>query len=216
MGELPAERRAILAWVLRAGRETPPGARVLDAGAGDSPYRELFGHCEYVTSDWSHSPHEGAAGADIVAPLDTLPVADGSFDVVLSTQVLEHVPDPAGVLVELGRVLTPGGTLWLSAPMVGEMHEEPYDFYRYTRHGLAELLARAGYVEVETAPLGGYFTALAALCTNGGTAIDAVTPGARLAAAGLRLAGRLLPALDRLDRRHALPVGWGVRARRPG
>ena len=57
---MPWERESILAFVTAAARATPPGARVLDVGAGDAPYRELFAHAEYLTADWEHSPHEGA------------------------------------------------------------------------------------------------------------------------------------------------------------
>ena len=52
---------------------------------------------------------------------------------------------------ELGRVLKPGGTLWLSAPLFYAEHERPYDFFRYTRYGLRRLLEDAGFEVVEIA-----------------------------------------------------------------
>ena len=219
VAESPAERRQIVAFVRRAAGATAAGTRLLDAGAGDGPYRSLFSHCEYVTSDWSNSPHPGAREADIVSPLDRLPVEDGAFGAVLCTQVLEHVEHPALVLAELFRVLRPGGALWLTAPMVGELHEEPYDFFRYTRHGLRSLAEGAGFEGVEVEPLGGYFTALAVLATNCGLSIgvraDRADLGRRILAAAFRGAGRALPLLDRIDERRALPVGWACRAVRP-
>ena len=54
----------------------------------------------------------------ILCDLADIPVEDARFDHVLLTQVLEHLPEPATVLGELHRVLRPGGTLWLTAPLV--------------------------------------------------------------------------------------------------
>ena len=216
VAEAPLERGLILAVVRAAAAAAPPGARVLDAGAGEAPYRELFAHTDYMTTDWSESVHPGARSADIIASLDALPVPDASFDLVVCTQVLEHVPEPAAVLAELRRVLRDGGELWLTVPFVGELHEEPHDHFRYTSHGLRGLCERAGFGEVRTWPLGGYFTALAQLARNCGPAIGVGTGrgelGRRLLAAAFRGAARALPRLDRLDRRHALPIGFACRA----
>ena len=216
IAQAPLERNLILGVVREAAAATPAGARVLDAGAGDAPYRELFGHTDYKTTDWAESVHPGARSADIIASLDALPVDDASFDVVLCTQVLEHVAEPAAVLAELRRVLRDGGELWLTVPFVGELHEEPHDHYRYTSHGLRGLCERAGFGEIRTWPLGGYFTAMAQLARNMGPATGVGTGsgelGLRVLAAGFRGVSRALPALDRLDRRHALPIGFACRA----
>ncbi len=216
--EAPIERRAIVAFLRRAADSLPPGARVLDAGAGEAPYRELFSRQEYVTCDWSQSPHAGARSADIIAPLDRLPQELEVFDAVVSTQVLEHVAAPRAVLGELNRVLVPGGWLWLTVPFVGELHEEPFDYYRYTPYALSHLLEEAGFGEVDVQPIGGYFSALGQLARNCGPAIGVGATrfhiGGRAVAALGRLAGRFLPALDRMDRRRALPVGWCCTARR--
>jgi SAM-dependent methyltransferase len=215
IAESPIDRPLIADWVGRAARDAGPGGRVLDAGAGEAPYRELFAGCEYVTTDWAASVHPGARRADVIAPLDALPLPDESFDVVVCTQVLEHVPDPGAALAELARVLVPGGRLWLTVPFVGELHEEPYDFFRYTRHGLAALCARAGFGSADVEALGGYYTMLGQVARNCGlaTGVEADDRGAaRLVATVLRIAGSALPRLDRLDRRRALPLGYAVRA----
>src|SRR4051794_23531354 len=85
--EMPWERESILDFVREVAARVSAGARVLDVGAGDAPYRELFVHTDYATTDWAGSEHEGAASADIVASADALPVEAASFDVVLCTQV---------------------------------------------------------------------------------------------------------------------------------
>ena len=134
-------------WVRKAANATPAGATVLDAGAGDAPYRDLWGHADYRTADFGMvgKPY---TDLDYVCDLTSIPVADDSFDAVLLTQVLEHLPEPRRVLRELARVLKPGGRLWLSTPLFYEEHEIPYDFHRYTRYGLREHIEHSG-LEVE-------------------------------------------------------------------
>ena len=214
------ERRSILAFAQQAAQETPRGSSVLDAGAGSAPYRELFGHCDYVAVDWPGSPHLDQGNVDILASLEALPLPDASFDAVLSTQVLEHVPEPATVLRELRRVLVPEGTLWLTVPFVWELHEEPHDYFRFTVHGLRHLLETTGFADIEVAPRTGFFSTLAVLTRNCPQIIGSRHDGRqlrrRVAAWRLRRLSRRLERLDGLDVRRALPLGYQCRARRPG
>lgn len=151
--------------------------------------------------------------------LEAIPVADGSFDAALSTQVLEHVPDPARVLCELYRVLSPGSSLCLTAPLVWQLHEEPYDFYRYTSYGLRALLERAGFQVAAVEARSGYFATLATLARNCRSAIGVGSDGhdlkRRAIAALLELAAGPLARLDDLDARRALPLGYVCWATRP-
>ena len=217
--ELPEERNSLLAFVSTLAPGLPAGTRILDAGAGNAPYRELFAHCDYVTADWANSPHEQAAAADICGSLEALPIGAGSFDAVLSTQVLEHVAEPLRVLRELHRVTRPGGRLYLTVPLVGELHEEPHDYFRYTPHGLRHLLNSAGFSVESIRPRNGYFTTLASLSRIGTWAVGHADNGreAELAAARhlLLLLASLLPAFDHLDERHLLPLGYECVAVRP-
>jgi SAM-dependent methyltransferase len=221
--ESPIHRASLAAAVGDAAAGLPAGARVLDAGAGSAPYRALFAHCEYRTQDWPSSVHDGARRSDIVADLHDLPIEDASFDFVLCTEVLEHVAEPARVLDELYRVLAPGGGLLLTVPFVVELHEEPYDHWRFTSHGLVRLLGDAGFAAIAVEPLSGWFTTLAQVLRNGGMAMR---PSDRAARRSTRLAGlttqalsvvlaRFAGRLDSLDERRALPVGWACRATRP-
>jgi SAM-dependent methyltransferase len=212
------DRRHIAAFMAQAARALPDGSRVLDAGAGDAPYAGLFAHCEYRTSDWENSPHAGARSADVIGSLDALPVEDARFDAVMTTQVLEHVRDPRAVLRELCRVVRPGGSLWLTAPLVWELHEEPYDFFRFTHHGLHCVIADAGFVEIEVHPLGGYFTTLGQLVrglgSTTGLGAGRALSGRVLSAVAWRL-GPLIARLDQLDERRVLPLAYAARAVRP-
>ena len=130
-------------FLARAGEEVRPGQRVLDAGSGRAPYRKLFGHAAYETADFVAVKGKKYRKPDYVCDLATIPSRTRGSTMLL-TQVLEHLPEPAVVLAELHRVMKPGGTLWLTAPLFYAEHERPYDFYRYTRYGLQHLLEGAG------------------------------------------------------------------------
>jgi SAM-dependent methyltransferase len=213
---VPVHRSAIARAVAHAAGALPAGARVLDAGAGEAPYRPLFSHCDYVTQDWPASPHIGHAPPDVLADLHELPLADAVFDCVVCTEVLEHVGDPARVLAELRRVLRPGGRLLLTTPFVLELHEEPFDFYRYTSHGLRRLVEGAGLRVERVEPLTGWWSTLAQTLRHCGLATRPVdrpaAPATRVAAfiaLGLSaIAAWAAPWLDRLDQRRALPLGY--------
>lgn len=122
-------------------------ARILDYGCALRPYEGLFGPAvTYVGADL-----KGNALADIyLGPDGSVPQPDCSFDLVLSTQVLEHVVDPARYLLECFRVLRPGGSLVLTTHGLMYWHPDPQDFWRWTPQGLAKLVADAGFVVSET------------------------------------------------------------------
>jgi SAM-dependent methyltransferase len=148
-------------FVDRVAADVPAGERVLDAGAGEGPYRERFSRHRYVAlDDRRGDPGWDYGRLDVVGDLLRIPFADGSFQAVLSTETLEHLTEPQGFLAEAARVLAPGGRLFLTAPLSFREHQEPHDYFRYTRHGLALLLARAGLVPSSIEPEGGYFSFL--------------------------------------------------------
>ena len=104
--------------------------RVLDIGCGVQPYRPMLGAgvTEYVGVD---RPGD-LSRPTCYAAAEHLPFPDESFDVVLSTQVLEHVVDPRVALQEAMRVLRPGGRAVITIPGTWPTHEAPYDFWRFT------------------------------------------------------------------------------------
>ncbi len=119
----------------------PPDGRVLDYGCADAPYRRFFARSvEYLAADLPGNPE-----ATVTINGDgTVPVDAESVDAVLSTQVLEHVADPALYLRECARVLRPGGRLLLSTHGFMVYHPDPVDFWRWTSAGLREEVGRAG------------------------------------------------------------------------
>jgi SAM-dependent methyltransferase len=143
-------------------------------------------------------------------------VDDGSFDVVLSTQVLEHVPDPLAALGEFRRVLRSGGSLIATVPFIWEEHETPFDFYRYTRYGLEHLLGLAGFDDIAVEPRTDCFTTAAQLlrnvCWAMGSAADGMDPLRAQARDALMQVADSMLSLAPLDVNMVMPLGYTVRA----
>ena len=213
---LPWTRRPILDFVRDVADSLEPGTRLFDVGAGDSPYRELFDHVDYVSNDWTHSVHPGARAVDVVGPAHDLPVDDASFDAVLFTEVLEHTPNPAEVLVELHRVLRPGGRLFMTTPFVWELHEAPFDFFRYTAWGLDRLARDAGFVATDVRPRNDSFATLAQMMSDWQTKIGSYADGRDSDRQRVFDEFRTLAATiardGRLDARRAWPLGYATTA----
>ena len=152
-------RTRLLAFVSRAAEAVPAGGTILDAGAGEGMHRDHFRHAQYEAADFVQVDKQYGA-VDYVCDLRNIPVEADRYDLVLLTQVLEHLPEPKEVLQELRRVLKPGGSLWLSTPLYFEEHEQPHDYYRYTQFGLQYLVTEAGFELRELEWLEGYFGTL--------------------------------------------------------
>lgn len=155
------ERYFVTKFVEKISRLVKPGESILDAGAGECVYKGYFNHAEYKSSDYCVGDEEwDYKHIDYVCRLHEIPVEDNTFDNILCTQTLEHVPNPKEVIGELYRVLKPGGKLFLTAPLFHQEHQTPYDFYRYTQYGLRYLLEENGF-EVKSIEHGGGFLLVA-------------------------------------------------------
>lgn len=133
-------------------------ARLLDLGCGEKPFQYLYGDCvkESVGIDLPSSPHN-RSDVDVFASGMALPFENESFDVVLCSEVMEHVPEPGLLLGEIFRVLSPGGKLILTTPFMVAEHETPIDYFRYTRYGLRFLLSKSGFTVDTLQPFGELF-----------------------------------------------------------
>jgi SAM-dependent methyltransferase len=191
----------------------PRQARVLDAGAGEGDYRPYFSNCRYIGLDlaigdagWDYSR------LDVTGDLAALPFRDETFDAGVNIVTLEHVAEPARVLQEIARVLTPGGRLFIVVPHEWEEHQQPHDYYRYTRYGLHYLLKRAGFSDIDVQPVGGFFRLLSRRLLNG----LQFFPGPWMLIAALFLAppALVLPLFEPLDRRRNFTLGYICSARK--
>jgi len=144
---------------LAFAKQIPEGSVVLDAGAGIAPYRHLFQHTQYETADFEQV-EKSYAPSTYICDLVAIPVEDSRFDYIIFNQVMEHLPEPKTVLFELHRVLKPNGKVIYTGPLFYEEHEQPYDFYRYTRYGLNHLFKESNFKVDRMDWLEGYFGTL--------------------------------------------------------
>ena len=129
---------------------------VLDLGCGARPYQPLLGRNSrrWVGLDMP-TPYSGPSSADAFGSALQIPFQSDRFDVVLCTEVLEHVTLPQALFDEAFRVIRPGGLLVLTVPQTCHLHEEPHDYWRFTKHGLRFCAERSGFQVAELEPMGG-------------------------------------------------------------
>lgn len=140
---LTALRDVLIEESKEAMGKREPGQTLVDLGCGSMPYREIYeplaGH--YIGVDLPEN-----LGADLhISQSGQVPLDDASVDIVLSSQVLEHVPAPQVYLEEAYRLLKPGGLLFLSTHGYWMYHPDPTDFWRWTREGLRKEIEQAGF-----------------------------------------------------------------------
>lgn len=132
--------------------------KLLDAGAGRLSYRFIL--MDYCDSYNSVDIDTRSGEADTIGDIQKLPLKDESFDSVFCTQVLEHVPEPEKAMGEIFRVLKKGGYAVFTVPHLAYLHNEPHDYYRFTKHGLKHMLGKSGFEVGEIIPAGGLISFL--------------------------------------------------------
>lgn len=130
---------------------------LLDVGCGDKPYEIMTrGYAQsHIGLDHPQTQHSSDQ-IDIFGTAYEIGLSDSSVNTILCTVVLEHLERPQNAITEMYRILSPGGYLLLSAPQCWHLHEEPRDFFRYTKYGLDHLLKTSGFEVVEQIPLSGF------------------------------------------------------------
>ena len=126
----------------------PRGARVLSVGAGGKVNERLDAHARSRDFQVTSFDIDQARGPDVTGDICTHDLGEEQFDVVVISEVLEHVHSPHLAIANLHRMLVPGGDLILTTPFILPIHERPYDYYRYTRFGLEFLLREFRNVNV--------------------------------------------------------------------
>jgi len=132
--------------------------RLIDIGCGTKPYATLLARyvTEHVGVDHAGTKHD-PSNIDRIGTAYALPCEDVSFDCALCSAVLEHLEEPESALRECCRVLKPGGVAIYSVPFIWHLHEEPRDFYRFSKHGLRYLFEKSGFEIIEIKALSGFW-----------------------------------------------------------
>jgi SAM-dependent methyltransferase len=128
-----------------------------DLGCGKVPFYGLYRDSvdEVTCIDWPGSAH-GSEHVDVFADLNlatSIPAA--SFDTIFSSSVLEHIWKHDMFWDEMARMLRPGGKIILSVPFIYWLHEEPHDYFRWTRHALVKACEERDLAVVSLKPYGG-------------------------------------------------------------
>ena len=156
--------RSIVDKFIHNIQDAPSGQLLLDAGAGNFRFKDLLvgkGYT-YESQDFDQVFDQNSLGKHTyVCDIQEIPVESGRFDVVVCTQVLEHLADPLGAFEELSRTLKPGGQLYLTTNFLFPIHGAPYDFFRYTNFGLEYLCKKSNFTIIEIVPRGGFFALFA-------------------------------------------------------
>jgi SAM-dependent methyltransferase len=132
--------------------------RLLDIGCGDKQYKEMINPfvTEHIGLDHEETLHD-KANIDLFGTAYNVPIDDNYFDTDLCTAVLEHLEEPDKAIKEAYRVLKSGGYAIYTVPLFWLLHEEPRDFYRYTKYGLKYLFEKNGFRIVEINALSGFW-----------------------------------------------------------
>jgi SAM-dependent methyltransferase len=132
--------------------------RLVDIGCGIKPYKDLLSPfvTEHVGVDQEETLHN-KSNIDLFGTAYKIPADDESFDSAICTAVLEHLEEPESALRECYRVLKPNGHAVYSVPFIWHLHEEPRDFYRFSKYGLQYLFTKTGFKVIEIKPLSGFW-----------------------------------------------------------
>jgi ubiquinone/menaquinone biosynthesis C-methylase UbiE len=138
--------------------------KALEVGAGIATLTQLVkSHAQietYITSDVDESDT-----ADVVCDAQDMPFEDQSFDLIISFEVMEHIPDPEAFISETARVLTAEGDVLFTLPFIYGRHDFQ-DFHRWTEKGLHQIFERHGLAIKALRKRGGTGLAMSRLFVN--------------------------------------------------
>lgn len=144
---------------VRASAERCFKGSLIEIGCGTKSSTLLFSDLvdHHVGIDIPECYHD-ITNVDAFATAYHLPFRDGVFDCAYSGAVIEHLNDPKRMVEEAFRVLSPGGHAIFTAPQYFHLHEEPRDYFRFTKYGLEHMCREVGFEVVEMTALSGFLT----------------------------------------------------------
>lgn len=156
-------------WVIDKLNDIPKGKILLDAGAGEQKYKPYCAHLKYISQDFGkYIPNETNVGLqsdswnydglNLICDIIDIPLEDNLIDVILCTEVFEHLKNPLLALKEFSRLIKPGGLLILTAPFCCLTHMAPHFYYNgFSEYWYKEHLGDNGFEIIEFAFNGNYF-----------------------------------------------------------
>lgn len=132
--------------------------RLIDIGCGTKPYKDILAPyvTEHIGIDHRGTLHN-KSNIDRFGTAYDFPAGNEEFDSAICTAVLEHLEEPELAIKECHRVLKRGGVAIYSVPFIWHLHEEPRDFYRFSKYGLKYLFEKAGFEIIEIKALSGFW-----------------------------------------------------------
>lgn len=126
-------------WLAKTLAAIPTGLRILDAGAGELRNKPLCAHLKYISQDICEYDGNGdkqglhtgmwdTSRIDLVCDILEIPEPESSFDVILCSEVFEHLPDALKAMDEFFRLLKPAGKLIITAPFSSLVHFAPFHY----------------------------------------------------------------------------------------
>ena len=170
---------------------------LLDLGCGFVPFYEAYK--DYISEnscvDWQNTIHKNPfldLETDINEPL---PIGNEIFDTVILSDVLEHIRKPEELIAEIYRIMRPNGKFILNTPFFYWLHEQPFDYFRYTKFALQSMLEDAGFKVLKLEPMGGVPEIMTDIFCKNALAIPII--------------GKPLVLFSLFNTRMFLKTGWG-------
>lgn len=141
-----------------------PKYKILDIGSGYNIYKKYFDKAEFKTLDIKQNKYKNI---DLVCDVNKkIPIKNNSYDVIISTQVLEHLKNPHIFFAKTNKILKKNGKLFLTTNYIYEPHLEPFDYFRFTKFGLKMLAQENGFKVIKIKSQGGLFQVFFHLFVN--------------------------------------------------
>jgi len=162
-----------ISWLEKTLKKIPNGSRILDAGAGEQPFKKFCTHLNYVSQDFAqYDPKSLPIGLqmsrwdygtlDIISDIVSIPEPDSSFDAIMCTEVFEHILNPSEAIKEFSRLLRNDGFLIITAPFCSLTHFAPFHFYTgFNRYFYEKELVRNNFKIIEISANGNFFEYIA-------------------------------------------------------
>ncbi|MDQ1239427.1 MAG: hypothetical protein QG577_1613 [Thermodesulfobacteriota bacterium] len=146
-------------FYLRHANDMLEATNVLDLGGDRVAKRGAF-NLSAINHHVTYANLSPAKSPNVQCRAECVPFKADSFDVVICSEVLEHLLDPVIVLREIFRVLRSQGTALICVPFLNRIHADPFDYGRYTDYYWFQVLAAIGFRDIAIESQGGFWTVL--------------------------------------------------------